>query len=194
MPQIDKFIDFHENPASDRLVPLGKYVKRVTTGEGREMPDKSIPLENFATFVKHCPEVTSVNISLTAYLMRTLKIKSLNWIISTNFPLLEELALPSTVVITDIQDFMFICNACSNLTELDLHTNMNDNARLVAGFAVCPSLKTLSVKCRSLIPKALVDYIAASLVNLSNVTLWMEITAIQVNFGEIYKHRNKIQM
>ncbi|KAG1176587.1 hypothetical protein G6F70_003398 [Rhizopus microsporus] len=66
MPQIDKFIDFHENPASDRLVPLGKYVKRVTTGEGREMPDKSIPLENFATFVKHCPEVTSVNISLTA--------------------------------------------------------------------------------------------------------------------------------
>ena len=82
---------------------------------------------------------------------------------------------------------MFIYNACPNLTKLDLFTNMNDNARLVAGFAVCPSLKTLSVKCRSLIPKALVDYIAASLVNLSNVTLWMEITAIQVNFGEIYK-------
>ena len=65
-PQIDEFIDFHENPASDQLVPFGKYVKRVTTGEGREMPDKSIPLEKLEKLVKYCPEVTSVSTSLSA--------------------------------------------------------------------------------------------------------------------------------
>ncbi|CEG77587.1 hypothetical protein RMATCC62417_12305 [Rhizopus microsporus] len=104
-----------------------------------------------------------------------------------DFPLLEELALPSTAVVTDIQDFMFICNACSNLTEIDLYTNMNDNSRLVVDFAICPSLKTLYVKCRSLIPKVLVDYITTSLVNLSYVAFWIEITSIQANFSEIYK-------
>ncbi|KAL4210086.1 hypothetical protein AB4K20DRAFT_1978028 [Rhizopus microsporus] len=229
-PQIDEFIDFHENPASDQLVPFGKYVKRVTTGEGREMPDKSIPLEKLEKLVKYCPEVTSVSTSLSArkgsfyhylfevdnnikwklhrldenvenqkfkldyYYKYKDTIKVIRWLENIedfhfiiDFPLLEELALPSTVVITDIQDFMFICNTCSNLTELNLHTNMNDNARLVADFIICPSLKTLNVKCRSLIPKVLVDCITAGLVNLSNVTFWMEITSIQPSFGEIYK-------
>ncbi|CEG77975.1 hypothetical protein RMATCC62417_12644 [Rhizopus microsporus] len=104
-----------------------------------------------------------------------------------DFPLLEELTLPSIAVITDIQDFMFICNACPNLTELGLYTNMNNDARLVASFAIYPSLKILNIKCSSLIPKVLIGYIAAGLVNLSYVTFWMEITALQSNFGEIYK-------
>ncbi|ORE04139.1 hypothetical protein BCV72DRAFT_337514 [Rhizopus microsporus var. microsporus] len=227
--QIDEFIYFHENSASDQLVQFGKYVKRITTGEGIGMADTRISLENFEKFVKYCPEVTSVSVSLPVcrgslyyYLFefsgnikwrlhrfdrnvenQKLKlnyyykykdtIKVIRWLEDTenfdfviDFPLLEELALPSSAVITDIQGFMFICNACPNLTELDLYTNMNDHTRLVAGFAICPSLKTLNVKCRSLIPKVLVDYIAASLVNLSNITFWMEITLIQSNFGEIY--------
>ncbi|CEG78479.1 hypothetical protein RMATCC62417_13081 [Rhizopus microsporus] len=228
--QIDEFINFHENPASDQLVQFGKYVKRVTTGEGIGMADTRISLENFEKFVKYCPKVTSVSISPTTcggslyhYLLKVddyIKwklhrldekadprwfksdyfykykdtIKVIRWLediedfdFVIDFPLLEELALPSTAVITDIQGFMFICNACPNLTELDLYTNMNDNARLVAGFAICPSLKTLNVKCRSLIPKVLIDYITASLINLSNITFCIEITSTQANFGEIYK-------
>ncbi|CEJ03037.1 hypothetical protein RMCBS344292_17028 [Rhizopus microsporus] len=222
--------DFHENPASDQLVQFGKYVRRVTTGEGRGMADTWLLDKHFAMFVKYCPKVTLVSISLTAcrgslyyYLLRVddnIKwklhrldlnienqkfkldyyykykdtIKVIRWLediedfhFVKDFPLLEELALPSTVIIANIQDFMLICNICSNLTELDLYTNMNDNTRLIADFAVCPSLKTLNVKCRSLIPKVLVDYITASLVNLSNVTFWVEITSIQANFSEIYK-------
>ncbi|CEJ01058.1 hypothetical protein RMCBS344292_15097 [Rhizopus microsporus] len=229
-PQIDEFIDFHENPASDQLVQFGKYAKRVTIGRSKWIADKKMSLKNFEKFVKYCPEVTSVNLSqfifggsLHDYLFevddsikwkihrldrfgyeQTFKlghyykykdtIKAIRWLENIldfhfiiDFPLLEELALPSTVVIADIQDFMFICNTCSNLTKLDLYTNMNDNARLMADFSVCPSLKTLNVKCRSLMPKVLVDYITASLVNLSNVTFFMEITSIQSNFGEIYK-------
>ncbi|CEJ04470.1 hypothetical protein RMCBS344292_18431 [Rhizopus microsporus] len=228
--QIAEFIDFHENPASDQLVPFGKYVKRVTTGEDRGMADTRISLENYETFVKYCPKVTSVSISPTAcegslcrYLLKvddnikwklhrldrfyydqTFKldhyykykdtIKVIKWLEDTlefhfviDFPLLEELALPSTVVITNIQDFMFICNACSNLTGLDLYTDMNDHTSLMTDFAVCPSLNTLSVRCRSLIPKVLVDYITTGLVNLSNITFWTGITSIQSNFGEIYK-------
>ncbi|ORE06700.1 hypothetical protein BCV72DRAFT_305324 [Rhizopus microsporus var. microsporus] len=228
--QIEEFINFQENPASNQLVRFGKYVKQVTTGEGKGMADTRIPLENFEKFVKYCPEVTSVSISPTAcggslyrYLFefdgnikwklhrldekanpRWFKsdyfykykdtIKVIRWLEDTedfdfviDFPLLEELALPSTAIITDIQGFMFICNACPNLIELDLYTNMNDDARLVANFAICSSLKTLNVKCRSLIPKVLIDYIAAGLVNLSYVTFCMEITSLQTNFGEIYK-------
>ncbi|CAO3684174.1 unnamed protein product, partial [Rhizopus microsporus] len=104
-----------------------------------------------------------------------------------DFPLLEELVLPLTVVITNIQDFMFICNKCPNLIELDLYTNMDDHTSLMANFVVCPSLKTLNVKCHSLIPKVLVNHITTSLVNLSDITFWIEITSIQTNFGEIYK-------
>ncbi|CEG70173.1 hypothetical protein RMATCC62417_06119 [Rhizopus microsporus] len=228
--QIAKFIDFHENPASDQLVPFGKYVKRVTTGEDRGMADTRISLENYETFVKYCPKVTSVSISLTAcegslyyYLFEvdenikwklhgldrntedqtfTLDnyykykdtIRVIRWLedildfhFVIDFPLLEELALPSTVVITDIQDFMFICNTCSNLTDLDLYTNMNDHTSLMTDFAVCPSLNTLNVRCRSLIPKVLIDYITTSLVNLSNITFWIEIASTQANFSEIYK-------
>ncbi|CEG70894.1 hypothetical protein RMATCC62417_06712 [Rhizopus microsporus] len=178
-PQIGEFIDFHENPASDQLVPFGKYVRRVTSGEGKGMADKNIPLEKLEKLVKYCPKVTSVSISMTAcrgslyhYLFEvddnikwklhrldqntenqtfTLDyyykykdtIKVIRWPTGAqdfhfviDFPLLEELALPSTVVIADIQDFMLICNACSNLIELGLYTNMNDNVRLVAEFAV----------------------------------------------------------
>ncbi|CEG80989.1 hypothetical protein RMATCC62417_15245 [Rhizopus microsporus] len=229
-PQIDEFINFHENPASDQLVQFGKYVKRVTTGEGIGMADTRISLENFEKFVKYCPEVTSVSVSLPVcrgslyyYLFefdgnikwklrrfdqnvenQKLKldyyykykdtIKVIRWLkdaqnfnFVTDFPLLEELALPLTAVVTDIQDFKFICNACPNLTKLDLYINMNDHTRLVTGFAICSSLKTLNVKYHSLIPKALVDYITTSLVNLSNITFWMEVTSIQSNFGEIYK-------
>ncbi|CEG70159.1 hypothetical protein RMATCC62417_06106 [Rhizopus microsporus] len=228
--QIAKFIDFHENPASDQLVPFGKYVKRVTTGEDRGMADTRISLENYETFVKYCPKVTSVSISLTAcegslyyYLFEvdenikwklhgldrntedqtfTLDnyykykdtIRVIRWLedildfhFVIDFPLLEELALPSTVVITDIQDFMFICNTCSNLTDLDLYTNMNDHTSLMTDFAVCPSLNTLNVRCRSLIPKVLIDYITTSLVNLSNITFWIEIASTQANFSEIYR-------
>ncbi|CEG72396.1 hypothetical protein RMATCC62417_07961 [Rhizopus microsporus] len=228
--QIDEFIDFHENPASDKLVQFGKYVKRITNGWGREMLDEYITLENFEKFVKLCPEVTSVSISWSAcrgslyyYLLEvddnikwklcrldrntenqrfTLDyyykykdtIRVIGWLkdiqdfhFVIDFPLLEELSLPSTAVVTDIQDFLFICNACPNLTGLGLYTNMNHNTRLMANFAVYPSLKTLNVTCRSLIPKVLIDYITTSLVNLSDVTFWMEITSIQANFGVIYK-------
>ncbi|CEG75075.1 hypothetical protein RMATCC62417_10181 [Rhizopus microsporus] len=103
------------------------------------------------------------------------------------FPLLEELALPSTAAITGVQDFMFICNTCSNLTELELYTDMNDNVSSVTDFAICPSLQTLNVTHRSLTPKALIDYITASLVSLSCVTFCIRISSIRSNFGEIYK-------
>ncbi|ORE02557.1 hypothetical protein BCV72DRAFT_48179 [Rhizopus microsporus var. microsporus] len=53
-----------------------------------------------------------------------------------DFPLLEELALPSTAAITDVQDFMFVCNACSNLAKLELHTKMSDNVSSVTDFAI----------------------------------------------------------
>ncbi|CEG64628.1 hypothetical protein RMATCC62417_01567 [Rhizopus microsporus] len=231
--QIDEFISFHANPASDQLVQIGKYVKRVTTGRGRRLFDEHITVvdfEHFIKFVKYCPEVTSVSISWSAcrgslyyYLLEvddnikwklhrldrntenqrfTLDyyykykdtIKVMKWLkdiqdfhFVIDFPLLEELSLPSTAVIADIQDFMFICNTCPNLTKLDLYTNMNDNTSLMSGFDICPSLKTLYVKCRFFIPKVLVDYITASLVNLSNVTFWIEITSTQTNFSEIYK-------
>ncbi|ORE10326.1 hypothetical protein BCV72DRAFT_260169 [Rhizopus microsporus var. microsporus] len=228
--QIEEFIDFQENPASDQLVQFGKYVKRVTTGEGRGMVDTRISLENFSKFVKYCPQATSVSISPTTckgslyhYLFEvddnikwklhrldrniehqrfTLDyyykykdtIKVIRWLEGVHgfhfvidFPLLEALALPSTAVITNIQDLMFICNACCNLTELDLYSNMDDNARLAADVAIYPSLKALNVKCRSLIPKVLIDYITASLINLSYVTFWIEIASLQANFGEIYK-------
>ncbi|ORE13617.1 hypothetical protein BCV71DRAFT_277714, partial [Rhizopus microsporus] len=228
--QIAEFIGFHEDPASDQLVPSGKYVRRVTAGEGIGMADTRVSLENFETFVKYCSKVTSVSISLTAcegslhrylfevddnikwklhrldrntegqtfnldhYYKYKDTIKVIRWLkdiqgfhFVADFPLLEELALPSTVVITNIQDFMFICNKCPNLIELDLYTNMNDHTSLMANFVVCPSLKTLNVKCHSLIPKVLVNHITTSLVNLSDITFWIEITSIQTNFGEIYK-------
>ncbi|PHZ15677.1 uncharacterized protein RHIMIDRAFT_235020 [Rhizopus microsporus ATCC 52813] len=58
---------FHENSASDQLVQFGKYVKRVTIGEGIGIADNRISLENFENFVKYCPKVTLVSVSLPVF-------------------------------------------------------------------------------------------------------------------------------
>ncbi|ORE14903.1 hypothetical protein BCV71DRAFT_238030 [Rhizopus microsporus] len=119
-----------EDPASDQLIPLGKYVKRVITSGSKWMTDTWLLDKHFAMFVKYCPEVTSVSISQfvcggSLYYNLKLMIKS-GFTFDSGY---------------HIQDFMFIYNACPNLTKLDLFTNMNDNARQMAGSVICPSLK-----------------------------------------------------
>ncbi|KAL4207803.1 hypothetical protein AB4K20DRAFT_1971253 [Rhizopus microsporus] len=146
-----------EDPASDQLIPLGKYVKRVITSGSKWMTDTWLLDKHFAMFVKYCPEVTSVSISQfvcggSLYYNLKLMIKCKLHRIDRNT---EDQKFELIITITGftfdsgyhIQDFMFIYNACPNLTKLDLFTNMNDNARQMAGSKKVVSL-TLKIETR----------------------------------------------